>query len=214
MITLTAQPAAPKAARVAKPITREQWLNRFTDLARPQFEAAGHPLPAEVRCSIGFPSSGVRSKVIGECWSSASSADGHAEIFLRPSLQSDTSRIADVLTHELAHAALGNEEGHGKVFGKLVRKLGLVGKLTATTAGPEWHVWADKIIAKLGPLPGASLTGGDILTGGKKKQTTRMLKLVCFGCDFTCRTSAAHIHPDMTCPVQGCGSSLDLENAS
>lgn len=190
-----------------RPITREQWLNKFTAAARPQFEAAGRPLPAEVRCSIGFPSKGVRSKTIGECWYNDSSEDGHAEIFLRPSLQSDTSRIADVLTHELAHAALGKGFGHGKEFKALATALGLTGKMTATVAGPGWHAWADKIIRKLGPLPGANLNGGGELEGGKKKQTTRMIKLSCTACDFTCRTSRQHIHEDMVCPTS-CGGEL------
>ncbi len=192
---------------MSKPITREQWLNKFTDLARPRFEAAGQPLPKEVRCSIGFPSKGVRSKTIGECWYNDSSEDGHAEIFLRPSLQSDTSRIAAVLTHELAHAALGKGFGHGKEFKALATALGLTGKMTATAAGPVWHLWADKIIAKLGPLPGANLNGGGELEGGKKKQTTRMLKLECNVCDWSCRTSAKHIPSDriLICPSCGKG---------
>ncbi len=187
-------------------ITREQWLNAFTAAARPRFVEAGHPLPAEVRCSIGFPSSGIRSKTIGQCFYKEGSEDGHAEIFLRPSLQSDTSRIADVLTHELAHAALGTGFGHGKEFKALATALGLTGKMTATVAGPEWHLWADKIIAKLGPLPGANLNGGE-LEGGKKKQTTRMIKLSCNACDFVCRTSAKHITDDMVCPTS-CGGGL------
>ena len=196
---------------MSKPLTREQWLNAFTAAARPQFEAAGRPLPAEVRCSIGFPSSGIRSKVIGQCFYREGSEDGHAEIFLRPSLQSDTVRIADVLTHELAHAALGAGFGHGKEFKALVTALGLIGKATATTAGPQWHLWADKIISKLGPLPGASLNAGD-LTGGAKKQTTRMLKLSCTECEFTCRTSAKHVHDDMICPTS-CGGNLKGDDA-
>lgn len=191
-----------------KPTSREDWLNAFTKLARPQFKKAGRPLPKAVRCSIGFPSSGTRSKTIGECFYAEGSEDGHAEIFLRPSLQSDTSRIADILTHELAHAALGKGFGHGKEFKALATALGLTGKMTATVAGPEWHVWADPIIKQLGKLPGANLNaGGPDLEGGKKKQTTRMIKLSCTQCDFTCRTSAKHITDDLACPT-GCGGEL------
>ena len=187
-------------------MTREQWLNAFTDLARPYFAAEGGELPSVVRCSIGWPSKGSRSRVVGECWSAAASGDGAIEIFIRPSLQSDSSRIADVLTHELCHAALGIEAGHGKAFKRLATRLGLEGKMTATVAGERWHQWADAILAELGPLPGTDLAGG--LAGGKKTQTTRMIKLACNVCDWTCRTTASHISDVMLCPMD-CGGRLD-----
>lgn len=188
--------------------TREAWLNAFTTAARPHFDRVGFPLPAEVRCSIGFPSRGARSKVIGECWSNAVSADGHFEIFLRPSLQSDASRIADVLTHELVHAAVGLEAKHGRLFAKCAKALGLEGKMTATVAGDAWREWAQPILEALGPMPGASL--GDLAaSSAPKKQTTRMLKLECPECSFSCRTTAKHIeaHDELMCPT-GCGGVL------
>lgn len=188
-------------------MNREAWLHAFAEKARPQFEALGHPLPAEIRCSVGFPSAGRRSQVIGECWYSESSADGHAEIFIRPSLQSDSHRVADVMTHELCHAALGSGFGHGKEFKQLAQGLGLTGKMTATKAGPEWYVWAGPIIEELGPLPGANLGKDEMLVGGKKKQTTRMLKLACDHCGWTCRTSAKHVLEVMACPST-CGGLL------
>jgi len=188
--------------------TREQWLNEFTNAARPYFKKAGHPLPKKVRCSIGFPSAGRRSRVIGECWQTSASADKVSEIFIRPSLQSDTHRIADVLTHELCHAALPEGEGHGKLFRNLASSLGLTGKMTATVAGPAWHEWADPIIKQLGKLPGASLGEREKL-GGKKKQTTRLIKLECDDCGWTCRTTKLHIesHAHLECPTS-CGGSL------
>lgn len=197
-----------QALQPSKPKTREEWLARFTEAARPEFKKAGCPLPKKVRCSIGFPSKGARSKTIGECWEASAAEDKVCEIFIRPSLQSDTSRIADILTHELCHAALGSGVGHKAPFKRLAISLGLTGKMTATVAGPNWHAWADPIIKELGKLPGASLKGQ--LAGGKKKQTTRMLKLTCDTCDFVCRTSAKHIHEEMICPTQ-CGGNLTLE---
>ena len=73
--------------------TREAWLNAFVDAARAQFANAGYPLPEKVRVSVGFTSTGKRSKRIGECWDESASADGHFEIFIRPNQQSD-ARIA------------------------------------------------------------------------------------------------------------------------
>lgn len=185
-------------------MNREDWLNAFAERARPYFESEGAPLPTALRCSIGFPSKGLKSKTIGECWAQKCSTDGAVEIFIRPSLQSDSARVADVLTHELCHAALGNEVGHGKPFKRLATALGLEGKMTATVAGERWHSWADPILEEIGPLPGASLNGEVI--GGKKKQGTRMLKLEC-ECGWTCRTTASHILPDLSCPT-GCGGQL------
>jgi hypothetical protein len=199
----------PNELKVTKPKTREEWLQRFTEAARPFFKKAGHPLPKKVRCSVGFPSKGLRGKAIGECWYASASGDKVAEIFIRPSLQSDGSRVADVLTHELCHAALPEGEGHGKLFRQLATGLGLTGKMTATTAGPGWHAWADPIIKELGKFPAASL-GEMELQGGKKKQTTRMLKLVCVDCGWTCRTTQVHMREDMTCPLNDCDGQLNV----
>ena len=186
-------------------MTREQWLAAFTDAARPIFADAGAPLPALVRCGIGFPSKGARSRVIGECWDASASTDSAVEIFIRPSLQSDSARIADVLTHELCHAALGAVAGHGPAFKRLAVKLGLEGKMTATIAGDAWRAWALPILAKLGDLPGSELLGS--LAGGKKKQTTRMIKLECDSCGWSCRTARGNISDDLSCPTN-CGGDL------
>lgn len=136
--------------------TREQWLNRFMVASRPQFKKIGHPIPDNVRLSVGFPSRGVRSKAIGECWSAVSSKDNTFEIFVSPIL-ADTPRVADVITHELVHAAVGLDKKHGAVFKKAALALGLEGKMTATTAGPEWEKWAKPILKKIGKIPHAEL---------------------------------------------------------
>lgn len=187
--------------------TREEWLNAFLDAARPHFERVGYPLPAKVRASIGFPSAGMRGRAIGECWGTASSADGHFEIFLRPSLNAD-ARVADVLTHEAVHAAVGLAAKHGGAFKRCAVALGLEGKMTATVAGPRWREWALPILAELGPMPGAPLTE---FHSGKPKQTTRMLKCVCDSCGFSFRTTRSQLdaHPDgLGCPVRDCGGSI------
>jgi hypothetical protein len=195
--------------RLAK-LTREQWLNAFIQASRPAFEAAGFPIPQNVRASIGFTSKGARSNTIGQCWDSGSSKDGHFEIFIRPSLQGKASRVADVLVHECVHAAVGLADGHGPKFRKCAKALGLQGKMTATVAGPAFHAWADPILAEIGPFPGDELQGQG---SGKKKQTTRLLKLECDSCEFTCRTTAKHIQPVMYCPFPDCSGSLHQEGA-
>lgn len=188
--------------------TREEWLNAFVARARPVFAASGHAIPDRVRVSIGFTSGGRRGKSIGECWGQTASEDQHFEIFLRPTLDSD-SRIADVLTHELIHAAVGLAAGHGRLFTRLMMALGLEGRATATVAGPRWHAWAAPILADLGAMPRATLRDGT--SNAAPKQTTRMLKLACDHCDFTCRTTAKHIeaHPEgLRCPSLTCEGTL------
>lgn len=188
-------------------MSRENWLLNFVYLSRSRFEAESAPLPENIRVSIGFPSTGVRSKTIGQCWYSGNSADGAVEIFIRPSLQDDAARIADVLTHELVHAALGAGKGHGKDFRKLATALGLEGKMTATVAGDAWRAWALPLIEGLGPFPGAALHDAGVI-GGKRTQTTRYLKVTCTHCDFVARVTAKHLHSELNCPVPACGGNL------
>jgi len=118
--------------------TREAWLNEFTRRARPVFKRAGYPIPEKIRVSVGFTSKGARSSRIGECWDSRCSGDGCFEIFITPKLGC-ASRIADVHTHELIHAAVGLEEGHGPKFKAAMKALGLGGKATATVPTSDWH---------------------------------------------------------------------------
>lgn len=197
-------------------MTREEWLHAFTDAARPHFAEAGAPIDNPVRMAIGWPSKGQRSNVTGECFYSAASEDGAREIFIRPSLQSDAVEVAGVLTHELIHAALPDGEGHGKNFGRAARKLGLEGKLTATVVGDGWHLWADPILAELPPFPGAALADARSV-GGTKKQSTRMLKLTCNHCGFTCRTTKKHIEAageGLICPIPVCDGDLTQDGGN
>lgn len=186
--------------------TREQWLNRFAEEAHPFFEAAGHPLPENVRISIGFTSGGTRGKSIGECWGSIASRDGHFEIFLRPSLDSD-SRVADVLTHELVHAAVGLQCGHSGAFKRCAVALGLGGKMTATMATDAWRAWADPILDALGPMPGAPLQE---MRRAKPKQGTRMIKCECDQCGFIFRTSRSHLLASLRCPDPDCDGQMQF----
>ncbi len=47
-----------------------------------------------------------------------------------------------------------------------------------------------------------------INSAGRKTQTTRMLKLACTGCEWTCRTARRNIHTAMSCPLPGCDGQL------
>lgn len=206
-----AKPEFGDAPQAPAQASREAWLNAFVAAARPVFISHDHTLPAKIRVSVGFPSSGWRSSTIGECWSEAASADGHFEIFINPKID-DAARVAGILTHELCHAAVGIPAGHGPKFGKIARALGLEGPLTATTEGDAWRAWAKPIVDALGPLPhaalGANLRGspgrgdgkggragqpgdgeGDPVTTAPRTQGTRLIKALCPHCGFTSRVT-------------------------
>lgn len=190
--------------------TREEWLLAFTAKARPLFKKHGSPLPKTVRMSVGFPSKGQRSKVIGECHAAESSTGNVHEIFLRPSLQADSRRIAGVLVHELCHAA--GHWDHGAGFKKLATGLGLGGQMTATIETDAFYAWADPIIKELGAFPGAALKDATTV-GGKKKQSTRMLKVECSECGWHFRTSQQNIDRMLDRSCLACGEDNGLEVA-
>lgn len=190
-------------------MNREEWLQSFTDKARPHFERVGTPLPATVRTSIGWPSKGQRSKVVGECWNAEAAGDNVCEIFIRPTEQSDTRSVAGTLTHELMHAAVGGKAGHGPLFGKPLKALGMEGPATHAGDGAAWWEWAEPIIKELGEFPGAALNGS---LSGKKKQSTRLVKLECQSCGFVIRTTQKWIDKTFDgtcrCPDPDCGGEM------
>lgn len=198
-----------KQTNISKAKTREEWLNNFIAKARPEFERAGAAIPKNVRASVGFPSTGRRSKRIGECWGTVSSTDGVFEIFLRPSLAGE-SRIADVLTHELIHAAVGLEAKHGPQFKRVATALGLTGKMTATIAGPDFHKWAKPVLKEIGKFPAAPMNDSAVTV--EKKQTTRMIKCECDTCGIIFRTTRQNIEGRMLrCPDVDCDGLVQVE---
>jgi hypothetical protein len=60
--------------------TREQWLGRAIEMIRPEFAAAGAPLPENLAVSCSWPSGNPRT-VIGECWVAEASSRGYVEVF-------------------------------------------------------------------------------------------------------------------------------------
>jgi predicted metal-dependent hydrolase len=168
---------ADVAIKAALKLTREEWLMKltrehFADL----FEKSGRKLPAKLRISCGWPSTkamGAQSRRIGECWYPNASSDGHTEIFISPIL-ADAVKVGDVLAHELVHACLDKEAGHGPRFKELAKSIGLEGKMTETHAGDWLKAWLEKATTAVGPYPHSTLDGSQ-----RKKQTTRLLKVVC-----------------------------------
>ena len=185
--------------------TREEWLVALVEALRPMFQDHGYEIPA-IRISCSWPSKSPRKR-IGECWHSKAAKDGSRHVFVSPVLD-EPVRVADVTTHELLHACLPDGTGHKAPFKKGMKALGLIGKATATEAGPELKVRLHAITKDLGPYPHQALTLADACD---KKQGTRMLKLTCSGCGYVVRTTAKWIEtglPTCTCgeEFKTCGS--------
>lgn len=191
--------------------TREEYLNAFIEKARPHFEEANAPLPSNVRVAVGFTSRGTRGSRIGECWSSDASEDGYFEIFIKPTL-ADPTRVCDVLTQQLIHAAVGLKEGRGPHYKRVAASLGYTGKMVAPTATNVWYAWAAPAIRELGEMPYGALAG-DGMSSARAKQTAALLKLECPLCGWLARVTKKHITPHsyLACPVPTCDGELVCE---
>lgn len=168
-------------------MNREKWLIEATEELSAIIEESGETVPT-VRVSVGFPSKGGgrggKLKTIGECHPSSMSADNLHQIFIHPTLD-ESARVLGVLLHELIHATLPANVGHGKEFARLATACGLEGKMTATTESAELVERLNAITEKIGQYPHAKLD-----LSNQKKQTTRMVKMVCDECGYIARTSA------------------------
>src|SRR5277367_6948523 len=102
--------------------SRESWLRSATAALRPYFESCGFEVPENIRFAIAFPSTGRRGARLGECWHSSTSDDANFEIIIRADI-ADPVEVLGVLTHELVHAALPPEVGHGKPYREAALKL-------------------------------------------------------------------------------------------
>lgn len=196
---------------------RERWLADAVDALTPLFKRAEMTLPP-VRVSTGWPSAGglrERNRVLGQCWKPEAAADGVSQIFITPWL-SDGVEVLGVLTHELIHA-VKPEARHGAEFKEAAKAVGLAGKPTHTSPGPELLEELTSIAEGLGAYPHAKL---DKVLEERKPQTTRMRKIACprngdrehhaEGSEYTLRGSAKVIAlgvPD--CPV--CGYEMAAE---
>jgi hypothetical protein len=98
-------------------INRERWLLRGIDALRPLFADHDYQLP-EVMVSCGFPSTGKRSRHVGQCWSRSASDRAVNQIFISPVLHEPVA-VLDTLVHELVHAMDDCHSGHGKNFRRI-----------------------------------------------------------------------------------------------
>lgn len=170
---------------------RELWLKTVMQRVTEQLFEPMYEVPQNIRVSCGFPSRGsligTKNQRIGECWGDTSSADGHFEIFISPTLD-DSLRVADVLVHEICHTVAGVKAKHGAAFKRVATHVGLEGKMTSTTASEALQAKLAAIIDDIGPYPMGKLDARK-MESTRKKQGTRLLKCECPQCGYTVRVT-------------------------
>lgn len=182
--------------------TREQWLVRATDILRSGlFRDHGATVP-NVRLSVGFPGGTRGKKAIGQIWFAQAIADGIPQVFVSPII-GDPVRALDILVHELVHACHPTA-GHKGAFKRLATAVGLVGKMTATIAGPELKAKLEALSAELGPFPHGEISMANRPT---KTQTTRLVKVACPSCEYPVRVTRKWLD-DMGAPSCPCGETM------
>jgi hypothetical protein len=166
---------------------REWWLYHAAVFLTEMMEVWGVPC-GSVRVSCGWPSSrGMSSQqaTIGQCFPPQMCADGVPQIFVSPRI-ADSIQVLGVLLHELIHAAVGCEFGHGKEFSQVARRLGLEGKPTATTVGPQLHLALQEFVNARGRYPHATIAAT------KKEKKGSRLRLFECACDPALKVRVAH----------------------
>ena len=136
---------------------REQWLCQIAEVLLPVFEKQGFSKHPVVRIGVGYPTTGVRGKAVGECHDARASKDSVHEIIISPKLD-DGEEVAGVVAHELCHAYLQSSFpdehcGHGKKFKKLATGIGLTGPMRSTVPGESFKRFLQPVLATIGDYP-------------------------------------------------------------
>lgn len=169
------------------PRNREAWLGELAYSLEGLVQGVTGKAMPKYRISVGFPSRGAMSqkkRVIGQCWDGLVSASGHSELFISPLLENPMT-VAGTVIHEMIHANVGCNFGHGKEFSQVAKAVGLDGKPTATVPGEQFIKIADPILNKLGPYPHTAL----VVNPNRTVQKTLMHKVRCEKCGYTLRAT-------------------------
>jgi hypothetical protein len=186
--------------------TREQWLERAATMIRDSLipQLAGH----RCRVSCGWPHKAAVARTarrVGECWYPEHSTDRQSHnLFISPALQ-DPIEVLETLAHELIHVASGPNVGHKGAFVKIAKSIGFKAPWTTTPATPELTARLNGLVVNLGPYPHAAID-----KRGRKKQGTRLLKVICGACGYTIRTTQQWI--DTGLPTCACGLEMEVAN--
>ena len=159
-------------------VYREAWLQAAASFLMDYLVERDLPR-VEVRVSCGWPVRGGvarRRTVIGQCFAPSVCKDGKPQIFISPRL-SDSIEVLGTLLHELLHASVGCQCGHGKEFSQAARRVGLAGPPTATTVGDVLRPVLVSYVERVGQYPHAA-----IMVKPKDKVGSRLRLYQC-GCE-------------------------------
>lgn len=141
-------------APAPKALNREQWLTHIAVLLRPWFSRHGFEIPLRVRLGVGALAPSTRT--LGVCYPDVDRA-GFRHVTISPFID-DPILVAAVLAHELIHAGLPPEEGHGPRFRAAARGVGFEGRLTEVSPGPALRAEIAAVVRRAGPYPHVALT--------------------------------------------------------
>ena len=159
-------------------ITRELWLQNAVDLVSPIFKNKGYTIP-NVQVSCGFPSTGNKSKHVGQCWGKSSTNDGTNQLFISPVLD-EPVQVLDTLVHELVHAVDDCMHHHGPEFKKIATDVGLQGLMREASAGPWLLEQLTAISRQLGKYPHSKIN----LAHSSSKKTGPRPRAKCKKCGY------------------------------
>ena len=158
--------------------TREQWLHNAVEFISPIFKNKGYTIP-KVQVSCGFPSSGNKSKHVGQCWGKSSTSDGTNQLFISPVLD-EPVQVLDTLVHELVHAVDDCMHHHGPEFKKIATDVGLQGLMREASAGPWLLEQLTSISRQLGKYPHSKIN----LSHSSSKKTGPRPRAKCKKCGY------------------------------
>ena len=158
--------------------TRELWLQNAVDLVSPIFKNKGYTIP-KVQVSCGFPSTGNKSKHVGQCWGKCSTNDGTNQLFISPVLD-EPVQVLDTLVHELVHAVDDCMHHHGPEFKKIATDVGLQGLMREASAGPWLLEQLTAISRQLGKYPHSKIN----LAHSSSKKTGPRPRAKCKKCGY------------------------------
>ena len=158
--------------------TRELWLQNAVDLVSPIFKNKGYTIP-KVQVSCGFPSTGNKSKHVGQCWGKSSTNDGTNQLFISPVLD-ESVQVLDTLVHELVHAVDDCLHHHGPEFKKIATDVGLQGLMREASAGPWLLEQLNAISRQLGKYPHSKIN----LAHSSSKKTGPRPRAKCKKCGY------------------------------
>ncbi len=190
--------------------TREQWLERAAAMKGEGLLSGLRGLRYRVSCGWPATSALARGKRrIGECWYPAHSTDGRtSNVFISPAIENPIA-VLETLAHELIHVVAGPKAGpkagHKGEFMTIAKAVGFKAPWTSTPATPELIGRLNGLLTSLGLYPHAAID-----KSGRKKQGTRLLKVVCAACGYTIRTTQQWI--DTGLPTCACGAEMELAN--